>query len=376
MLFALLAFVIVFVVFLGTYWVLQVMPEQKADRELERRLAPGKRRRLGESIELLRRVNPLSTIPILQKGMARVELAAGLERKIEQSGLSLTVGRLVLATMFLAVVAFLGTWTLSRMVSLAIAAAAICATIPWFAIKHTAARRIKKLEEQFPEAIELIARALRSGHAFTTGIGMVAEEMPDPVRTEFQLMHDRQNFGMPLGEAMKGFAERMPILDARFFVTAVLTQRESGGNLSEVLDSLAAIIRDRFRLRRQVRALSAHGRITGLVLFCLPPVLTGLLMLIAPSHMSILFTDPIGVRIVIDHRGAAGHRLLRHAPHHRHRDLGDQHVDHRSRRRIHLRRPGVGARGATGGSPVGPHRPAAARDHAVRPWASSETACR
>ncbi len=100
---------------------------------------------------------------------------------------------------------------------------------------------------------------------------MVAEEMPDPVRTEFRLMHDKQNFGMPLAEAMTSFAERMSILDARFFVTAVLTQRESGGNLSEVLDSLAAIIRDRFRLRRQVRALSAHGRITGLVLFCLAP---------------------------------------------------------------------------------------------------------
>ena len=299
MLFAAIAFVVVFVIFVGTYWVLQLLPEQKAERVLERRLQPVKRRRLGQSLELLRSVNPVSTVPLLQKSLARVGLVDGLERKIEQSGLSLTVGRLVLMMIFLGIVVFLTTWTLTRLISVGIAAGVLCSTIPLFVIKQAASRRIKRLEEQFPEAIELIARALRSGHAFTTGIGMVAEEMPDPVRTEFQLMHDRQNFGMPLAEAMKNFAERMGILDARFFVTAVLTQRESGGNLSEVLDSLAAIIRDRFRLKRQVRALSAHGRITGLVLFCLPPVLTAVLMLIAPQHMSILFTDPIGVRIVI-----------------------------------------------------------------------------
>jgi tight adherence protein B len=299
MLFAVVAFAVVFVIFLGTYWVLQLLPEQKAERELERRLRPVKRRRLGESLDLLRRVNPVSSVPILQKTLSRVSLVAGLERRIEQSGLPLTVGRLVLTMIFLAFLVFLGTWTLSGMISIGVAAAAIAATIPMFVIRYAAGRRSRKLEEQFPEAIELIARALRSGHAFTTGIGMVAEEMPEPVRTEFQLMHDRQNFGMPLPEAMRGFAERLPLLDARFFVTAVLTQRESGGNLSEVLDSLAAIIRDRFRLRRQVRALSAHGRITGLVLFCLAPVLTAILMLIAPAHMSVLFTDPIGVRIVI-----------------------------------------------------------------------------
>jgi tight adherence protein B len=276
-----------------------VLPEQKTEREITRRLQPGKRRRLGESLELLRQVNPVSTVPILSQTLGRIATTAFLERKFEQSGLPLTVGRFVLATVFLGIVGFFLALMLWRTPMLAVVAGGVLSTLPWFYVKFAAGRRIKKLEEQFPEAIELIARALRSGHAFTTGMGMVAEEMPDPVRTEFQLMHDRQNFGMPLAEAMKGFAERMPILDARFFVTAVLTQRESGGNLSEVLDSLAAIIRDRFRLRRQVRSLSAHGRITGLVLFCLAPALAGFLMLIAPGHMSLLFTDPIGKMIVM-----------------------------------------------------------------------------
>ena len=299
MIFAVLAFAVVFVIFLGTYWVLQLLPEQKAERDLERRLQPVKRRRLGAKLELLRSVNPISTVPFLRHTLGRIATTASLERKVEQSGLQLTVGRVVLAMVFLAIVAFFATMALSRILPVAIVAAGVAAYIPLFAIKHAAARRIAKMEEQFPEAIELIARALRSGHAFTTGIGMVAEEMPEPIRAEFKLLHDRQNFGMPLADAMKEFAQRMSILDARFFVTAVLTQRESGGNLSEVLDSLATIIRDRFRLRRQVRALSAHGRITGLVLFCLAPALTGMLMLIAPSHMKVLFTDPIGVRIVI-----------------------------------------------------------------------------
>jgi tight adherence protein B len=118
------------------------------------------------------------------------------------------------------------------------------------------------------------------------------------VRSEFQLVHDRQNFGMPLPDALRGIAERVPLLDARFFVTAVLTQRESGGNLSEVLDSLAALIRERSRLRRQVRVVSAHGRITGWVLAGLPLALTGLMFIVAPEHIKVLFTDPLGIRMV------------------------------------------------------------------------------
>ena len=120
-------------------------------------------------------------------------------------------------------------------------------------IQFKAKRRVRSFEEQFPEAIDLLARALRAGHAFITGLSMVAEEMPDPVGTEFKLAFDRQNFGMPLPDALRALGERVPLLDARFFVTAVLTQREAGGNLSEVLDNLASVIRERFRVKRQVR---------------------------------------------------------------------------------------------------------------------------
>ena len=128
---------------------------------------------------------------------------------------------------------------------------------------------------------------------------MVAEEMPDPVGTEFRLAYDRQNFGMPMPDALKALGERVPLLDARFFVTAVLTQRESGGNLSEVLDNLATVIRERFKVKRQVRVITAHARITGWVLALLPPSLGAVLTVLAPAHMSLLWTHETGIKMVV-----------------------------------------------------------------------------
>src|SRR6476661_7131337 len=160
-------------------------------------------------------------------------------------------------------------------------------------------RRLKKSEEQLPEAIDLIGRALRAGHAFTTGLAMAAEEIPKPVGEEFKRLYDRQNFGMQLPDAMKAFAARIPLIDARFFVTAVLTQRETGGNLGEVLDNLASVIRERFKVKRQVRVLTAHGRITGWVLAGLPPALAAAMFVIAPGHLKILTGDPLGVQMII-----------------------------------------------------------------------------
>ncbi len=133
-------------------------------------------------------------------------------------------------------------------------------------MRYKRTKRLQTFEEQFPEAIDLIARALRAGHALTTGLGMVADEIPAPVGEEFRRLYDEQNFGMSLPEAMRAMARRVPVLDARFFVTAVLTQREAGGNLSEVLDNLASVMRERFKMKRQVRVASAHGRMSAWIL--------------------------------------------------------------------------------------------------------------
>ena len=128
---------------------------------------------------------------------------------------------------------------------------------------------------------------------------MAAEEVPPPVGTEFRRLYDQQNFGMSLPDALRGFAARIPLIDARFFATAVLTQRETGGNLGEVLDNLAAVIRERFKVKRQVRVLTAHGRMTGWILAGFPPALAVVMFVIAPEHMKLLISDPLGVKMIV-----------------------------------------------------------------------------
>jgi tight adherence protein B len=151
-----------------------------------------------------------------------------------------------------------------------------------------------KFEEQFPEGLDLMSRAIRAGHAFTTAMSMVADESPDPVGQEFRKSFDEQNFGLPLKDALNNLAERVPLLDVRFFVTAVLIQRETGGNLSEILDNLAHVVRERFKILRQVRVYTAHGRMTGYVLMALPAALGVVLSFINPEHMNLLFREPMG----------------------------------------------------------------------------------
>jgi tight adherence protein B len=177
--------------------------------------------------------------------------------------------------------------------------AVIGAALPYLYVGRRRKKRIEKFEEQFPEAIDLIARALRAGHGLATGLGMVADELKAPVGTEFRILFDEQNFGLSVPEAMRNFARRVPVLDARFFVTAVLTQRETGGNLAEVLDNLGTVIRERFKIKRQVRVLSAHGRITGWVLTMLPPALALATLIVNPNHLGSLLHDPLGQKLIM-----------------------------------------------------------------------------
>jgi tight adherence protein B len=204
-----------------------------------------------------------------------------------------------MASMLLGCVGYLIVNALTHFPMVALGTAALFASIPVMFVRWKRSKRLGKFEEQFPEAIELMARALRAGHAFPTGIQMVADEVSAPVGAEFKLLYDRQNFGMPLGDALKGMAERVPILDARFFTTAVMTQRETGGNLSEILDNLAAVIRERFKVKRQVRAVTAHGRMTGSILGAMPVVLALILSVVSPEHMKTMFTDPLGIKMLV-----------------------------------------------------------------------------
>ena len=171
---------------------------------------------------------------------------------------------------------------------------AIGLVVPFVYVKVKRTRRMRAFEEKFPEALDLVARALKAGHAFATGLKMVADEMPEPVGPEFRKTFDEQNFGLPLKDALANLTERMPLLDVRFFATAVLIQRETGGNLSEILENLAHVVRERFKILRQVRVYTAHGRLTGYVLLALPAFLAVALMFINPEHMQLLFKERLG----------------------------------------------------------------------------------
>jgi len=166
--------------------------------------------------------------------------------------------------------------------------------LPFMALRFKRTKRLRKFEEEFPEALDLISRALKAGHAFATGLKMVADEMSDPIGPEFRKTFDEQNFGLPLKDSLENLTLRVPLLDMRFFSTAVLIQRETGGNLSEILENLAHVVRERFKILRQVRVYTAHGRLTGYVLLALPAVLAIALSFINPEHMNMLFRERMG----------------------------------------------------------------------------------
>jgi tight adherence protein B len=155
-------------------------------------------------------------------------------------------------------------------------------------------RRFNRFEELFPEAIDLLARAVRSSHAFTTGFEMIGTEMPDPLGEEFRLTYQQQKLGMPLREALQNLIIRMPLPDVRIFVSAIQIQRESGGNLGEILDTLSAVIRERFKLVRQVRTHTAEGRLSMYVLTAIPVVTAAILIVAKPEYMKVMFIDPRG----------------------------------------------------------------------------------
>ena len=196
-----------------------------------------------------------------------------ISRWIEQTGVKTTISALFLIALFSgAVVALLVMMAVRVPWGVPVGAAAGFA-LPFMVLNYKRGKRLRAFEEAFPEALDLISRALKAGHAFATGMKMVADEMPEPIGPEFRKTFDEQNFGLPLKDALDNLTHRVPIIDVRFFATAVLIQRETGGNLSEILENLAHVVRERFKILRQVRVYTAHGRLTGYVLLALPAVL-------------------------------------------------------------------------------------------------------
>lgn len=294
---AVFIFIIVLGIIFGAYWLFILRPEHVAEQAVRARLKTQRSTNVRASIVKAR--ERLSVVHVVDLALSRSgDLIKPISDVVARSGMKTTVGTVILSSVF-AATATIAIGSMFISFPIAVLLGAIAGFLPYLYVRHKATQRLVRFEEQFPEAIDLIARALRAGHALPTALQMVADEIADPVGTEFRLLFDHQNFGMSLPDALKAFGERVPLVDARFFVTAVLTQREMGGNLSEVLDKLSAVIRDRFKVKRQVRAVSAHGRITGVVLGFLPPAVAAVLFVLSPEHIRLLVDDPLGVRMVI-----------------------------------------------------------------------------
>jgi tight adherence protein B len=293
---------VLFVFLFGTGAVLAVffgvtkLPGYLQQRKLEARLdevtSPDQPSTVdAEELVKGRHAGPLPALDRLIAGSTRGNAIAGW---IAQSGANVSVSALFLMSAGCALGVGLIVSAALRMPVGWVLGGALGFSLPWVVLRIKRTRRMRAFEEAFPEALDLISRALKAGHAFATGLKMVADEMPEPIGPEFRKTFDEQNFGLPLKDALANLSARMPLLDVRFFVTAVLIQRETGGNLSEILENLSHVVRERFKILRQVRVYTAHGRLTGYVLLGLPAFLAIALAFINPEHMQLLFREHIG----------------------------------------------------------------------------------
>jgi tight adherence protein B len=240
----------------------------------------------------------LSTIPWINRWLLKLELAPRLRNLLNQANLKWTAGTLILMSAVCCVIpAYLiylrtGTITFSLLIGLLLGGA------PFAFVLNKRNQRFAKFEQELPEALDLMVTGLRAGHSIISALGLVAHESPEPIRNEFRICFDEQNYGLELRAAMENLIARVPLQDLRIVVTAILIQKESGGNLAEVLDKAAYVIRERFRLRRQVRVHTAQGRLTGWILSFLPVVLGIGLYLVNPETMSLLWKRPIGIKLL------------------------------------------------------------------------------
>lgn len=296
-LFAVLAFVAVVLAIEGGYQVWASKRSAEARRVAERlRRLEGGAEEVALSIErraALKRWNWLddSVIVGLPKGPE-------LLRYLETSGTGRGAAEMLLYSGVLGLVGAALPYMLAKPWTFSLLLGGILASLPWFWLGHRRKQRIQLFERQIPEALDLMGRALRAGHAFPTAVKMVGDEMPEPIAKEFRTLFDEANFGVPQNEALIRLADRVPVDDLRYFTIAVMIQRESGGNLAELLDNIAGIVRARLKLLGEVRTLSAEGKMSAWILGLLPFCVAAMINIINPKFMAVLFTDPMGLRMI------------------------------------------------------------------------------
>jgi tight adherence protein B len=293
-----LTFVAVLLLIEGIYLLWKSRKGPEATR-LKRRLQSlsGSLDRTAQSQVLKQRM--LSELPLLERALERMPRMQRLDRMLLQSGLNWTVSGVLLATLAFLVAGWVLASELARLSLLVSAFISLgAAVLPLACVDYRRGRRLATIGRQLPETLDLMTRALRAGHAFPSALKMAGDEMSEPIAGEFRTVHDQINFGVSLQQALTNLSDRVPSTDVRYFVVAVLIQRESGGNLTEILTNLSSLIRQRAKLLAKIRVLSSEGRLSAWILGLMPFALAGVMNLVNPEFMSLLWTDPIGISLI------------------------------------------------------------------------------
>jgi tight adherence protein B len=293
----LLVFLTVLVTVLVGYF---VFVEERVEKgEIKKRLSLLELRNLKfDDIPEVLKNELLSDVPMFNRVLANLNIAVRIDKRLKQANLEMKVGSFLLLSCFLFGLGLLAGAMLHWPYLLAMLFGTFLFVIPTIVVNAKIKRRITKFIMHFPEALEMFARSLRAGHSFIGAIQLVGQEMPDPIGPEFQKVFDEQNLGIPLRSALLGMTHRIDILDVKFFVTAIMIQRETGGNLAEIIDKIAYVIRERFRIQGQLKIHTAQARLTGIVLSFLPIAVAFILFLMNPDYMTPLWEDPMGKSMV------------------------------------------------------------------------------
>lgn len=297
----LIALLVTVVVALGAFAMVSLLDQRSSRaRIIKDRLAAVQKTpdQPVEDVALLRD-EQLSQIPALDVFLRRSERVSAIQVMLAQGDTNMRAGNFLALCAIISLVAGLAAFIWSGKGPVAWAAMLVGLLLPYSYASYRRNKRFEKFEELFPEAIDTLARAVRAGHAFTTAIEMIASEVAEPVCGEFRKLYEEQKFGMPVRDALINLTERVPLVDVKFFVTAVMLQRETGGNLAEILDNLSYVIRERFKIQRQVRVYTAQGRLTMALLMGMPPVIVTVMLLVEPAFIRPLFNDPIGHTLLV-----------------------------------------------------------------------------
>lgn len=292
---ALLIFVVTVLViemFLYSYRLMR-HPDRAVIRKKLKRIPSNKSVEGALDSNILRK-RVLSDVPALNQFLLRIIGIKRLDRLAQQANTRYPVGVFILLALVLASTGFLAFWYITENRGLCVIISALLFAAPFLYLLNKKRKRMQKFQVQLPEALDMISRSMKAGHAFTTGMRLAADEFDDPLGTELNYTLDEINFGVSVPDALKNLVQRLDCQDLNFFVVAVILQRETGGNLAEIIEKIAHLIRERFKLLDKIKTLSAEGRLSAIILTCIPFVVAGILYFKNPKYIMVLYTDPTG----------------------------------------------------------------------------------